>query len=59
MVMLKSGWVIVGGMPSTDGTTKTPGPPPGSGDLYGIVMQPDGKGFYDVEEYVNTLVQAR
>jgi DNA-binding beta-propeller fold protein YncE len=32
--------------------------PPGSGDLFGIVMQPDGKGFYYVEDDVNTLVQA-
>jgi hypothetical protein len=31
--------------------------PPGSGDLFGIVMQPDGKGFYYVEDDVNTLVQ--
>jgi hypothetical protein len=33
--------------------------PPGSGDLFGIAMQPDGKGFYYVEDDVNTLVQAQ
>jgi hypothetical protein len=33
--------------------------PPGSGDLFGIVMKPDGKGFYYVEDDVNTLVQAQ
>ncbi len=33
--------------------------PPGSGDLFGIVMNPDGKGFYYVEDDVNTLVQAQ
>jgi hypothetical protein len=33
--------------------------PPGSGDLFGIVMQPDGKGFYYVEDDVNTLVEAQ
>jgi len=32
--------------------------PPGSGDLFGIVMRPDGKGFYYVEDDVNTLMQA-
>jgi hypothetical protein len=31
--------------------------PPGSGDLFGIVTAPDGKGFYYVEDDVNTLVQ--
>jgi hypothetical protein len=30
--------------------------PPGSGDLFGIVMRPDGKGFYYVEDDVNTLM---
>jgi sugar lactone lactonase YvrE len=33
--------------------------PPGSGDLFGITMMPDGKGFYYVEDDVNALVQAR
>ena len=33
--------------------------PPGSGDLFGIVMQPDGKGFYYVEDDVNTLMRAQ
>ncbi len=33
--------------------------PPGSGDLFGIVMRPDGKGFYYVEDDVNTLLQAQ
>ena len=33
--------------------------PPGSGDLFGIAMHPDGKGFYYVEDDVNTLVQAQ
>ncbi|OYV36137.1 MAG: hypothetical protein B7Z80_16455 [Rhodospirillales bacterium 20-64-7] len=33
--------------------------PPGSGDLFGIVLNPDGKGFYYVEDDVNTLVQAQ
>jgi hypothetical protein len=33
--------------------------PPGSGDLFGIAMMPDGKGFYYVEDDVNALVQAQ
>jgi hypothetical protein len=33
--------------------------PPGSGDLFGIAVNPDGKGFYYVEDDVNTLVQAQ
>ena len=33
--------------------------PPGSGDLFGIVMRPDGKGFYYVEDDLNTLMQAQ
>jgi DNA-binding beta-propeller fold protein YncE len=33
--------------------------PPGSGDLFGIVMKPNGKGFYYVEDDVNTLAQAQ
>src|SRR5579875_37428 len=32
--------------------------PPGSGDLFGIAMTPDGKGFYYVEDDVNALVLA-
>jgi hypothetical protein len=32
--------------------------PPGSGDLFGIAMNPDGKSFYYVEDDVNTLVEA-
>ncbi len=33
--------------------------PPGSGDLFGIAATPDGKGFYYVEDDVNTLVLAK
>ena len=33
--------------------------PPGSGDLFGIVMNPSGKGFYYVEDDVNTVMQAQ
>jgi len=33
--------------------------PPGSGDLFGLTMMPDGKGFYYVEDDVNALVQAQ
>ena len=33
--------------------------PPGSGDLFGIAMKPDGKGFYYVEDDVNTLMLAQ
>ena len=33
--------------------------PPGNGDLFGIVMTPDGDGFYYVEDDVNTLVLAK
>ena len=32
--------------------------PPGNGDLFGIAMRPDGKGFYYVEDDMNTLVEA-
>jgi len=32
--------------------------PPGSGDLFGIAMTPEGDGFYYVEDDVNTLVLA-
>lgn len=33
--------------------------PPGSGDLFGIVMNPAGKGFYYVEDDMNTVMQAK
>jgi len=33
--------------------------PPGSGDLFGIAMTPDGGGFYYVEDDVNTLMETR
>ncbi len=33
--------------------------PPGSGDLFGIAVTPDGAGFYYVEDENNTLVLAR
>lgn len=33
--------------------------PPGSGDLFGIAITPDGKGFYYVEDEVNALVLAQ
>ena len=29
--------------------------PPGNGDLFGIAMTPDGKGFYYVEDDMNTI----
>jgi hypothetical protein len=32
--------------------------PPGNGDLFGIALTPDGKGFYYVEDDVNTIVEA-
>jgi hypothetical protein len=32
--------------------------PPGHGDLFGLVVTPDGKGFYCVEDDVNTLMEA-
>ena len=32
--------------------------PPGNGDLFGIAMTPDGKGFYYVEDDVNTIMEA-
>ncbi|HUB68057.1 MAG TPA: hypothetical protein VL981_11290 [Candidatus Methylacidiphilales bacterium] len=32
--------------------------PPGDGDLFGIAMTPDGKGFYYVADDVNTLMKA-
>ena len=33
--------------------------PPGSGDLFGIAINPDGKGFYYVEDDINALMQAK
>lgn len=33
--------------------------PPGNGDLFGIVMTPEGDGFYYVEDDMNTLVLAK
>jgi hypothetical protein len=33
--------------------------PPGNGDLFGIALTPDGKGFYYVEDEMNTVVEAR
>lgn len=33
--------------------------PPGNGDLFGIAMTPDGRGFYYVEDDMNTIVEAR
>jgi hypothetical protein len=33
--------------------------PPGNGDLFGMALKPDGKGFYYVEDDMNTLVEAR
>lgn len=32
--------------------------PPGNGDLFGIALRPDGKGFYYVEDDMNFLVEA-
>ncbi|MCT6856114.1 MAG: hypothetical protein M3Z59_06835, partial [Bombella apis] len=29
--------------------------PPGNGDLFGLAMTPDNKGFYYVEDDMNTL----
>ncbi|MHB1305146.1 MAG: hypothetical protein ACYCZB_17035 [Acidiphilium sp.] len=33
--------------------------PPGSGDLFGIAMKPDGTGFYYVQDDTNTLMEAK
>jgi hypothetical protein len=33
--------------------------PPGNGDLFGIALTPDGRGFYYVEDDMNTVVEAR
>jgi hypothetical protein len=32
--------------------------PPGNGDLFGMAMTPDGRGFYYVEDDMNTLMEA-
>lgn len=32
--------------------------PPGNGDLFGIALTPDGKGFYYVQDDTNTLMRA-
>ncbi len=32
--------------------------PPGNGDLFGIAMKPDGRGFYYVEDEMNFLMEA-
>lgn len=32
--------------------------PPGSGDLFGLALTPDGKDFYYVEDDMNSLVEA-
>jgi DNA-binding beta-propeller fold protein YncE len=33
--------------------------PPGNGDLFGLAITPDGKGFYYVEDDMNSVVEAR
>jgi hypothetical protein len=33
--------------------------PPGNGDLFGIALRPDGKGFYYVEDDMNAVMEAR
>jgi hypothetical protein len=33
--------------------------PPGSGDLFGLAIRPDGKGFYYVEDEMNSIVEAK
>jgi len=32
--------------------------PPGNGDLFGLAITPDGKGFYYVADDVNTIMEA-
>jgi DNA-binding beta-propeller fold protein YncE len=32
--------------------------PPGNGDLFGLAIKPDGRGFYYVEDEVNSLLEA-
>jgi DNA-binding beta-propeller fold protein YncE len=33
--------------------------PPGNGDLFGMALTPDGKGFYYVEDEMNAVMEAR
>jgi hypothetical protein len=33
--------------------------PPGNGDLFGMALRPDGKGFYYVADDMNTIMEAR
>jgi hypothetical protein len=33
--------------------------PPGNGDLFGMALTPDGKGFYYVEDEMNSVMEAR
>jgi hypothetical protein len=33
--------------------------PPGNGDLFGMAVRPDGKGFYYVEDDMNAVMEAR
>jgi hypothetical protein len=33
--------------------------PPGNGDLFGIALRPDGKGFYYVADDMNTVIETR
>ena len=33
--------------------------PPGNGDLFGIALTPDNKGFYFVEDDVNLLMEEK
>jgi hypothetical protein len=33
--------------------------PPGNGDLFGIALTPDGRGFYYVEDEMNAVMEAR
>jgi DNA-binding beta-propeller fold protein YncE len=32
--------------------------PPGNGDLFGLALRPDGKGFYYVADDMNTVMEA-
>jgi DNA-binding beta-propeller fold protein YncE len=33
--------------------------PPGNGDLFGLALRPDGRGFYYVADDMNTVMEAR
>ena len=33
--------------------------PPGNGDLFGLAIKPDGKGFYYVEDEMNSILEAK